>query len=136
MPREAATSNTELTRNNGLAYVNVPVNKTPLSEQQPDTELSQQLFARISPDTLALAPAGVNKLIRPTDNVYFQELDTKYKTVRHFLPALAEHIKFGANAAGEPFLAAFSLLRANMMVKRPANYAHREIITKPWRRHK
>jgi len=83
----------------------------------------KQLFARISPDALALALSGVNKLIRPTDNVYYQELDAKYKTVRRFLPALAMHIHFGANAAGEPFIAAFAWLRTNMMVKRPGNDA-------------
>ena len=73
-----------------------------LDDTVPDTELRKQLFARISPEALALALAGVNKLIRPTDNVYYQELDPKYKTVRRFLPALAEHIQLGANAAGEP----------------------------------
>ena len=61
-----------------------------LDDTVPDAELRKQLFARISPDALALALAGVNKLIRPTDNVYYQELDAKYKTVRRFLPALAE----------------------------------------------
>lgn len=71
-----------------------------LDDTVPDAELRTQLFARISPDVLALALAGVNKLIRPTDNVYYQELDAKYKTVRRFLPALVEHIHFGANAAG------------------------------------
>ena len=106
-----------------------------LDDAVPDVDLRKQLFARISPDTLALALAGVNKLIRPTDNVYYQELDAKYKAVRHFLPALAEHIHFGANAAGEPFIAAFDWLRANMTVKRPGNDAPREIITKPWQRH-
>lgn len=106
-----------------------------LDDTVPDSELRNQLFAQISPDTLALALAGVNKLIRPTDDVYFQELDAKYKAVRRFLPALAEHIHFGANATGKPFIAAFAWLRANMKVKRPDNDAPREIITKPWQRH-
>ena len=106
-----------------------------LDDAVPDAELRKHLFARIFPDALALALAGVSKLIRPTDNVYYQELDAKYKTVRRFLPALAEHIQFGANAAGEPFIAAFAWPRANMTVKRPGNAAPREIITKPWQRH-
>ncbi|MEX5748763.1 Tn3 family transposase [Massilia sp. X63] len=106
-----------------------------LDDTVPDSELRNQLFARISPDALALALASVNKLIRPIDNVYYQELDAKYKTVRRFLPALAEHIHFSANAAGEPFIAAFAWLRANMTVKRPDNDAPREIITRPWQRH-
>ena len=47
--------------------------------------MSLRLFVSLA---LALALAGVNKLIRPTDNVYYQELDAKYKTVRRFLPSL------------------------------------------------
>ena len=80
-----------------------------LDDAVPDAELRKQLFARISPEALSLALAGVNKLIRPSDNVYYQELDAKYKTVRRFLPALAEQIHFGANVAGE---AALNQLRA------------------------
>jgi len=89
-----------------------------LDTSVPDAKLRIQLFARISPDVIAQALASVNTLIRPADNVYYQELDAKYKTVRRFLPALAEHIHFGANAAGEPFVAAFAWLRANMTVKK------------------
>ena len=100
-----------------------------------DAELRPRLFALISPDALAQALAGVNTLIRPANNVYYLELDAKYKTVRRFLPALAEHIHFGANAAGEPFIAAFAWLRANMRVKKPGNDAPRAVITKPWQRH-
>jgi TnpA family transposase len=106
-----------------------------LDTSVPDAELRPRLFALISPDALAQALAGVNTLIRPADNVYYLELDAKYKTVRRFLPALAEHIHFGANAAGEPFIAAFAWLRANMRVKKPGNDAPRAVITKPWQRH-
>ena len=106
-----------------------------LDTRVPDAELRTQLFATITPDALAQALAGVNTLIRPGDNVYYQELDAKYKTVRRFLPALAEHIHFGANVAGEPFVAAFAWLRANMTAKKPGNDAPRGVITKPWQRH-
>src|SRR3546814_9060092 len=51
-----------------------------LDDTVPDAELRAQLFTRISPDALALALAGVNKLIRPSDNVYYQELDAKYRS--------------------------------------------------------
>src|SRR3546814_7513787 len=70
-----------------------------------------------------------------SSDVCSSDLDSKYKTVRRFLPALAEHIHFGANAAGEAFIAAFDWLRANMRAKRPRNDAPREIITRGWERH-
>lgn len=67
--------------------------------------------------------------------MYYQELDAKYKTVRRFLPALVQHIRFGANAAGEPVVAAVDWLRANQGGKKFADDAPREIVSKSWQRH-
>jgi TnpA family transposase len=100
-----------------------------------DTELRTRLFEKIPRNALALALEGVNALIRPVDDVYYQELDAKYKTVRCFLPFLVERIHFGANVAGEPVVDAFDWLRVNMMRKKPDDDAPREVIRKPWKRH-
>jgi TnpA family transposase len=101
----------------------------------PDGELRTRLFEKISRSTLTQALEGVNTLIRPADNVYYRELDAKYRTVRCFLPALVENIRFGANAAGEPVVAAFDWLRVNMGRKKPGNDAPLEVVGKSWRRH-
>lgn len=106
-----------------------------LDTSLPDGDLRTRLFEKIPRNALTLALEGVNALIRPADNVYYQELDAKYKTVRCFLPALVEHIRFGANVAGEPVVAAFDWLRSNIARKKPGNDAPREIIRKPWQRH-
>lgn len=100
-----------------------------------DTELRDRLFARIPRTALTQAVENVSALIRPADNVYYQELDARYKTVRRFLPILVEHIRFGANAAGEPVVAAIDWLRANLGRKKPADDAPREIVGKAWQRH-
>ncbi|EXI90222.1 MAG: Transposase, TnpA family [Candidatus Accumulibacter regalis] len=101
----------------------------------PDGELRTRLLEKIPRTTLTQALEGVQSLIRPADNVYYRELDAKYRTVRCFLPALVENIRFGANAAGEPVVAAFDWLRANMRRKRPGNDAPREVVGKSWQRH-
>ena len=101
----------------------------------PDGELRTRLFEKIPRSTLTRALEGVNALIRPADNVYYRELDAKYRTVRCFLPALVENIRFGANAAGEPVVAAFDWLRVNMGRKKPGNDAPLEVVGKSWRRH-
>ena len=106
-----------------------------LDTSLPDGDLRTRLFEKIPRNALTLALEGVNALIRPADNVYYQELDAKYKTVRCFLPALVEHIRFGANVAGEPVVAAFDWLRSNIARKKPGNDAPREVIRKPWQRH-
>jgi hypothetical protein len=101
----------------------------------PDAELRPRLFEKIPRDRLAQALDGVNALIRPADSVYYQELDGKYRTVRRFLPTLVENVRFGANLAGEPVVAAFDWLRSNVVRKKPGNDAPREIIGKSWQRH-
>jgi len=101
----------------------------------PDAELRARLFEKIPRNTLTSALNGVNALIRPDNDVYFRELDAKYKTVRRFLPALVEHLSFGANIAGRPVVAAFEWLKANLGRKNTGADAPRDVIVKSWQRH-
>ncbi len=48
-----------------------------LDTNLPDDELRATLFEKIPRDMLTQALEGVNALIRPADNVYYRELDTK-----------------------------------------------------------
>jgi TnpA family transposase len=106
-----------------------------LDASVPDAELRATLFEKIPRDTLTRALEGVKSLIRPADNVYFRELDAKYRSVRRYLPAVVEHIRFGANAEGKPVVAAFEWLQVNMARKNPGNDAPREVVGKSWQRH-
>ncbi|CAE6812098.1 Tn3 family transposase ISXc4 [Paraburkholderia aspalathi] len=106
-----------------------------LDTSVPDAELRATLFEKIPRDSLARALEGVTTLIRPADNVYFRELDARYRTVRLYLPALVEHIRFGANAEGKPVVAAFEWLQGNIARKKPGNDAPREVVGKSWQRH-
>jgi TnpA family transposase len=100
-----------------------------------DAEIRWRLFEVVPRVTLALALDSVTSLIRPADNVYYRELDAKYRTVRRYLPALVEHIRFGANADGQPIVDAFDWLQANMTAKKPATDAPLEVVGKAWQRH-
>lgn len=106
-----------------------------LDTSLPDAELRTTLFEKIPRGTLTRALEGVNALIRPADNVYYRELDARYRSVRRYLPALVEHIHFGANAEGKPVVAAFEWLQASMARKKPGNDAPREVVSKSWQRH-
>ena len=106
-----------------------------LDNTLPDEELRARLFEKIPCETLTQALDGIKKLIRPADNVYFKELDVKYRTVRRFLPALIEHVRFDSNTAGEPLVASLDWLRANITLKKPGNSPPKDIISKPWQRH-
>ena len=103
-----------------------------LDPEVKDAELRARVFEQVPREALALALDGVNALIRPADNVYYLELQAKYRTVRRFLPTLLEQIRFGANAAGAPVVAALDWLRINMTRKKPAGAAPREVVGKAW----
>lgn len=109
--------------------------KLVLDSRVPDAALRGQVFENISRETLTEALEGVNELIRPADDVYFQALDAKYKTVRRFLPTLLAHVHFGANAAGDPLVTALDWLRANGTKKKPDPDAPRDIIGNSWQPH-
>ena len=97
-----------------------------------DTTLRATLFELIPRDTLKQAVDGVTALIRPAGNVYHRELESKYKTVRRFLPTLVEHVRFGTNVAGRPVVAAIDWLRLNMTRKTPTSPAPRDVVGKAW----
>jgi TnpA family transposase len=93
------------------------------------------VFETIPRDTLSQALDSVTPLIRPANDVYFRELDARYKAVRRYLPTLIEHIRFDANADGRPVVDAFDWLQANMTAKKPGTDAPLEVVGKAWKRH-
>jgi TnpA family transposase len=106
-----------------------------LSDIAADADGVAKLFEKIPRDTLTLALHGVNTLIRPADDVYYRELDARYRAVRRYLPTLLEQMHFDANVAGRPVVAAFDWLHANISAKKPDSDAPLEVVHKPWQRH-
>jgi len=100
-----------------------------------DAELRAKLFGNIPRETLMQAVDGVKALIRPANNVYYSELQGKYRTVRRFLPMLLTHVRFGTNVAGEPLVAALDWLQGNVTRKTPTSAAPREVVGKAWQSH-
>lgn len=109
--------------------------RTLLDPALADGDLRDTVFARIPPEVLTQALADVDALVRPPDDVYYRELDARYRAVRIFLPTLLRHIRFGPSPAGEPVVAGFAWLRSHEARVKPEPQAPREVITKPWRRH-
>lgn len=107
--------------------------ETLLDSEVPDGEVRAQVFDKIPREALAHALQGVIVTIRPSGGIYQTELAHKYKTVRLFLPMLLEHIRFGANAAGLPVVAALDWLRLNLTRKKPVSAAPMDVIGKAWK---
>ncbi len=102
----------------------------------PDEELRNQVFSKTSREDLENARAQVTSLIRPSDDVFYQELETQYRSVRRYLPAVLEHLHFDSIPAGKDVVTAFNWLRSTTTSRRQSGEkAPREIISKPWERH-
>ena len=99
----------------------------------PDEYLRTKVFAKIPRAALENALERVCALIRPQDDVFFQELSVRYRSVRGYLPHVLTHICFDAAPAGRPLLAACDWLRDQ---QNSGNVpAPRDIIDKAWQRH-
>jgi Domain of unknown function (DUF4158) len=101
----------------------------------PDTEVRPKVFAATPKTDLERAVEEAKALIRPPEDVYFEELDRRYGSVRRYLPAVLKHINFDSNPAGRKVLEALNWLRDAEGKAKPAQPAPRGIITKPWERH-
>ncbi|MEQ1965148.1 Tn3 family transposase [Xenorhabdus khoisanae] len=106
-----------------------------LNDKLPDTDIRDNIYSLIPEDRLANAVDNVISLIRPANNVYFNELDAKFRTVRRFLPELLSKIHFEGNASAKTLIDALVWLENNFKKKKTDNDAPREIINKPWQQH-
>src|SRR5450631_339886 len=97
-----------------------------------DADLRTRVFARIPQRILAQAVEEVHALVRPPDNVYYQELDAQYTRIRRFLPVFVKHLRFGASPAGMPVVAGLEWINQNPDRLKANDAAPREVISKAW----
>jgi len=88
-----------------------------LDDKLPDGDIRDNIFNIIPADVLKHAVNNVTSLIRPANNVYFNELDAKFKTVRRFLPDLLSRIHFEGNASAKALVEALCWIEANLKKK-------------------
>lgn len=109
--------------------------RTLLDPALTNIDLRSVVFACIPREVLAQALVSVETLVRPSDDVYYRELNTHYRSVRIFLPTLLKYIRFDASPAGEPAKTGFEWLRSHEIGAKPEQPIPRQVITKAWKRH-
>ncbi len=82
-----------------------------LDSSVPDEEIRRRVYAAIGEEKLAQASIDVSTLVRPSDDVFYGELNAKYATVKRFLPTLLRVVRFEGNVAALPLLEALQWLR-------------------------
>jgi TnpA family transposase len=94
-------------------------------------------FKVTSQEKLAEVARDVKATIRPPGDVYYQELNKQYRSVRIFLPMFLEHLHFDATPSGKILLEAClwiqKQLRSNTL--KPKNDAPGEVVGKSWQKH-
>lgn len=107
-----------------------------LDAHLPEIEVRAQVLEAIPREKLEKAVSEVTALVEPSNEVFYQELEARYRSVRRYLPATLEHLRFGASPAGAEVVAAFDWLKClEERGKRSAGDPPRNVITKPWQRH-
>ena len=82
-----------------------------LDQNVPDAALREAVFAVVAQENLEAAVGQVERLVRPPEDIYYQELCDSFRRVRTFLPSLLRTLRFGATPAGHPVLEALEYLR-------------------------
>ena len=101
-----------------------------LDSDLPDGELRERVYAAIGRDALAKALSDVSSLVRPPDDVFFTELETRKAIVSRFLPTLLRVIRFDANPTAQPLVQALKWLH-----EKPDDDPPSAIVGKAWQRH-
>lgn len=107
--------------------------RTVIDLSLPEATLRTEVFARIPREEIERAIDNVRTMTRPPDDVYFQELVKRFRSVRRFLPALLTHVQFNANPAGQAVLAGYEWLRGCLAHQATNSVdAPMEAVTQPW----
>jgi TnpA family transposase len=100
-----------------------------------DAESRQTLFTKIPRETLLKTIKEVEELVRPPDDVFYQELIARYRHVRRFLVPLLKGLHFDSNAVGKPVVAALNWMLDYELQKKPISKAPRDVISRSWNRY-
>ena len=100
-----------------------------------DDELRGYVFERVPRETLADALKELNTLVRPPDNVFYNELQTRYRRVRLFLPTLLREMTFEAAPAGGPVVEAIEYLQRHEGSPSPEDSPPPTVVPKAWQRY-
>lgn len=78
----------------------------------PYQDVRAKVMLRIGPKKLIAAMAAIDELTRPPDDRYYPELQTKYRSLRRYLPHVLTSIQFSGTQGAKPVLDALEFLKS------------------------
>lgn len=100
----------------------------------PDADLRAAIFKGLQREDLEAALNQIDALVRPPEDMYYQELQQSWGRVRRFLPPLLKSLHFGFTPAGKPIAEALEYL-AEQDGRGRSDQTRPEIVTRGWRRY-
>lgn len=107
-----------------------------LDDNLADSDLRATIYNALKREDLQFALNQVDSIVRPPEDVYYQELQDSYPRIRRFLPTLLRALQFGCTPAGQPVIEALDhLSQMEEHGRSKANDAPLQIVTRGWRRY-
>jgi hypothetical protein len=100
-----------------------------------DAELRAAIFKTLQREDLEAALTQVDMLVRPPEDIYYQELQQSWGRIRRFLPLLLKTLHFGFTPAGKMIAEALEYLAKQDGLGGKLDQPQLEIITRGWRRY-
>lgn len=112
------------------------ISRLVLKDELADVDLRAAIFQACKREELESALQQIDSLVRPPEDVYYQDLQDSYPRVRRFLPTLLRTLQFGGTPAGQPVLDALHYLaHLEEHGRSQAGEAPLGIVTRGWRRY-
>jgi TnpA family transposase len=106
-----------------------------LNEETEDARLREEIFSRYPKAYLTESITTVNRLARPPDDRFHDEMVEQYGRVRRFLPQLLDGIEFKATPGGKTTIDALNYLASlGMSRKQILDNPPLGILSTPWKR--
>ena len=100
-----------------------------------DNNVRLTIFAQFPRERLAKTLEETYALVRPLDDVFYRELQTRYRRIRLFLPKLLQHIQFVAAPAGKTTVEALEYLHKHHHHRQFDETVPLKVVSKAWRRY-
>jgi TnpA family transposase len=105
-----------------------------LNDGSEETDLRGAVFSQVPQDDLAAALETVGTLTRSPDDHYYDQLLSRYQTIRRFLPTFLEVLDFRSVDAARPVMRALAFLESIEGERRPLmDAAPLSVVTRHWR---
>ena len=120
----------------GAARTLLEAGRLMIEQACPYQDIRPKVLLRVGPEKFLAAMDTVEELTRPPGDRFLPELQTRYRSIRGYLPHVVKSIQFSGTQASQPLLDALEFVK-NMEIdhKRSMKDAPMGIVNRSWQRY-